>query len=81
MASVFLLCGAVSVTCSGVSLVYLQCALPDRIDELLDDQVNAFEARLLQLDQLLFHDGLEGHVRGEQPRPEVTHTHTQGQTQ
>lgn len=55
---------------------YLDGALPDRVDELLDDQVNAFEARFLQLYDLLFHDGLERQVRGEQTRPESPDTHT-----
>lgn len=49
---------------------YLRSALPDCVDELLDDQVDAFETWLLQLNDLLFHYGLEGQVRGEQPRSE-----------
>lgn len=48
---------------------YLTGALPDRVDELLDDEVHALEARLLQLHHLLLHDGLEGQVWGEEPRP------------
>lgn len=49
---------------------YLHSALPDCVDELLDDQVDAFETWFLQLNDLLFHYGLERQVWGEQARPE-----------
>ena len=48
---------------------YLAGALPDGVDELLDNEVHALEARLLQLHHLLLHDGLERQIWGEQPRP------------
>lgn len=48
---------------------YLAGALPDGVDELLDNEVHALEARLLQLHHLLLHDGLKRQIRGEQPRP------------
>lgn len=59
---------------------YLIGALPDCVDELLDDQVDAFQTRLFQLNDLLFHYGFERQVGGEQACPEghtdKTDTHT-----
>lgn len=49
---------------------YLIGALPDCVDELLDDQVDAFQTGLFQLNDLLFHYGFKRHVGGEQACPE-----------
>ena len=46
--------------------LYLVWTKPDDIGQLLDDQVNALNAWLFKSGNLLFDDGLEGHVRGEQ---------------
>jgi|688.fasta_scaffold1800839_1 hypothetical protein len=46
--------------------LYLVCTKPDDIGQLLDDQVNALNAGLFKSGNLLFDDGLEGHVGGEQ---------------
>ncbi len=60
---------------------YLISALPDCVDELLDDQVDAFQTRLFQLNDLLFHYGLKRQVWGEQACPggqtdrQTTHGH------
>lgn len=48
---------------------YLAGALPDGVNELLDNEVHALEARLLQLHHLLLHNGLECQIWGEQPGP------------
>lgn len=55
---------------------YLIGALSDCVDELLDDQVDAFQTGLFQFNDLLFHYGLKRHVWGEQACPEG-HTDTQ----
>lgn len=49
---------------------YLIGALSDCVDELLDDQVDAFQTGLFQLNDLLFHYGLKRQVWGEQACPE-----------
>lgn len=49
---------------------YLVGALPDCVDEFLNDQIDTFETRRFQLNNLLFHDGLKRQVRSEQPRSE-----------
>ena len=46
--------------------LYLVRTKPDDIGQLLDDQVNALNAGLFKSGNLLFDDGLEGHVGGEQ---------------
>jgi hypothetical protein len=45
---------------------YLVRTKPDDIGQLLDDQVNALDAGLFEPRDLLFDDGLEGHVRREE---------------
>lgn len=50
--------------------LYLLRALVGESGELGHDQVHAFETRLLQLNDLLFHYSLERQVWGEQTRPE-----------
>ncbi len=50
-------------------LYYLLCALVDERGEFSHHQIHTLEARLLQFNYLLFHDGLKGQVRGEEPRP------------
>ena len=54
---------------------YLVGALAHGVDELLDHHVHTLHARLLQLHHLLLHDGLKGHVGGEQARPTASRTH------
>lgn len=49
---------------------YLVGALPDRVDELLNHQIDTFETGLFQLYNLLFHDGFERQVRSEQASSE-----------
>lgn len=49
---------------------YLVGALPDCVDELLNDQIDTFETGRFQLNDLLFHDGLKRQVWSEQPRSE-----------
>ena len=49
--------------------VYLICALHDQRRELGDDEVNAFQTRVFQLNDLLFHYGLKRQVGGEQACP------------
>ncbi len=49
-------------------LQYLVGALPDCVDELLNDQIDTFETGRFQLNDLLFHDGLKRQVWSEQPR-------------
>lgn len=51
-------------------LRYLVGALPDCVDELLNDQIDTFETGRFQLNDLLFHDGLKRQVWSEQPRSE-----------
>ena len=51
-------------------LQYLVGALPDCVDELLNDQIDTFETGRFQLNDLLFHDGLKRQVWGEQARSE-----------
>lgn len=51
-------------------LQYLVGALPDCVDELLNDQIDTFETGCFQLNDLLFHDGLKRQVGSEQPRSE-----------
>lgn len=51
-------------------LQYLVGALPDCVDELLNDQIDTFETGRFQLNDLLFHDGLKCQVWSEQPRSE-----------
>lgn len=55
--------------------VYLISALSDCVDELLDHQVDAFQTRLFQLNDLLFHYGFKRQVWGKQACPEG-HTNT-----
>lgn len=52
---------------------YLLGALPDQGGELGEDEVDAFQTRVFQLNDLLFHYGLERQVRGEQACPAVRH--------
>ena len=52
------------------ALQYLVGALPDRVDELLNDQIDTFETGRFQLNDLLFHDGLKRQVGSEQARSE-----------
>lgn len=49
---------------------YLVGALPDRVDELLNHQIDTFETGLFQLYDLLFHDGFERQVGSEQASSE-----------
>ena len=56
---------------------YLVGALPHGVDELLDHHVHTLHTRLLQLHHLLLHDGLEGHVGGEEARPAAGRTQQQ----
>lgn len=51
-------------------LQYLVGALPDCVDELLNDQIDTFETGRFQLNDLLFHDGLKRQVWSEQARSE-----------
>lgn len=51
-------------------LQYLVGALPDCVDELLNDQIDTFETGRFQLNDLLFHDGLKRQVWSEQSRSE-----------
>lgn len=51
-------------------LQYLAGALPDCVDELLNDQIDTFETGRFQLNDLLFHDDLKCQVWSEQPRSE-----------
>jgi len=51
-------------------LQYLVGALPECVDELLNDQIDTFETGRFQLNDLLFHDGLKRQVWSEQPRSE-----------
>lgn len=51
-------------------LQYLAGALPDCVDELLNDQIDTFETGSFQLNDLLFHDDLKRHVWSKQPRSE-----------
>ena len=51
--------------------VYLIRALHDQRRELGDDEVNAFQTRVFQLNDLLFHYGLKRQVGGEQACPAV----------
>lgn len=51
-------------------LQYLVGALPDCVDELLNDQIDTFETGCFQLNDLLFHDGLKRQVWSEQARSE-----------
>lgn len=50
-------------------MFYLLSALEDERGEFRHHQVYTLETRLLQFNNLLFHYGLKGQVRGEQPRP------------
>ena len=59
------------------ALQYLVGALPDRVDELLNDQIDTFETWLFHLYDLLFHDGLKRQVWSEQASSE----NIQGDTQ
>lgn len=45
---------------------YLLGTLPNCIDQLRNDHVHTFGARLFNLPNLPFHNGLKGHVRGEE---------------
>lgn len=48
---------------------YLISALSDCVDELLDDQVDAFHTGLFQFNDLLFHYGFKRQIWGEQACP------------
>lgn len=61
-------------------LQYLVGALPDCVDELLNDQIDTFETGRFQLNDLLFHDGLKRQVWSEQSRSEDAQTEAQRQT-
>lgn len=61
-------CGAYRCSDSR-GLWYLGGALAHGVDQLLDDHVHALDARLLQFDDLLLHDGLKRHVGGEESSP------------
>lgn len=50
--------------------VYLVGTLPDERGELGHHHVHALQTGSFQFEDLLFHDGLEGQVGGEQPRSE-----------
>lgn len=52
-----------------VRLGYLDGALHDQRRELGHHQVHALKAGLFQFEDLLFDNGLEGQVGGEEPRP------------
>lgn len=52
---------------------YLLRALPDQGGELVEDEVDAFQTRVFQLNDLLFHYGLERQVWGEQACPAMRH--------
>ena len=49
----------------GSLVCYLLGHESDHIGQLLDDQINALEAGLLQPSNLFLDNGLEGHVRSE----------------
>lgn len=49
-------------------LQYLVGALPDCVDELLNDQIDTFETGRFQLNDLLFHDELKRQVWSKQSR-------------
>lgn len=51
-------------------LGYLAGTLPDERSELGHHHVHALQTGSFQFEDLLFHDGLKGQVRGEQPRSE-----------
>lgn len=61
-------------------LQYLVGALPDCVDELLNDKVDTFDTGLFQLNDLLFHNGLKRQVGSEQARSEDAQRQTDGQT-
>lgn len=50
---------------------HLLGALAHGVDQFLDDHVHTLDTGLLQLYDLLLHNGLKGHVWGEQPSPDV----------
>lgn len=58
--------------------VYLFRALPDQGGELGEDEVDAFQTRVFQLNDLLFHYGLERQIWGEQACPVVRHYGSNG---
>lgn len=58
--------------------VYLFRALPDQGGELGEDEVDAFQTRVFQLNDLLFHYGLERQIWGEQACPVVRHHGSNG---
>ena len=62
-------------------LQYLVGALPDCVDELLNDQIDTFETGRFQLNDLLFHDGLKRQVWSEQPRSEDSQRDREAQRQ
>lgn len=47
---------------------YLQRALSDCVNQLLDNHVHTLQTRRFQLHHLLFHNGFKRQVRGEEPR-------------
>lgn len=52
------------------ALGYLDGTLHDERGQLRHHQIHTFQAGLFQFEDLLFDYGLEGQVRGEQPRSE-----------
>lgn len=53
-------------------LVYLEGTLPDDCGDLGHHHVHTLQTGSFQFEDLLFHNGLEGQVRGEEPRSEST---------
>ena len=69
MSRVVLYKGGVDSRQASMPPPYLVGTLPESIDELLDDQVDAYQTRPFQLNDLLFHYGLKRQVGGEQACP------------
>lgn len=65
-------------SCPSARPVYLFRALPDQGGELGEDEVDAFQTRVFQLNDLLFHYGLERQIWGEQACPVVRHHGSNG---